>query len=518
MSACALLFDGKKVVMASDTAISSFSNSGDIFRVDGVQEKIFALDNGLIFCSGNLEISNMVIAFIKKERKIDIQKLSIYLKSLNLKDFSKYFSVEIIISIIDSEQKIKIYQLSEYNSFDVKEWNLLDNNILLLTGGFKTKELSEKIEKNFLLSNLVIDILEKSFSDIVCEEVGGYLDIWKMDIKTIEKIKKIKIDNNFYFNSQKSIKNNFCLLVADAIVGNLIAGNTLRISNDNNNFVLDENGAVLTNADFTLNTTSGKTRIFLSPAQGIKVQRKTDGVWYNTLNIDTSGNLVFSGTLSGADGYFSGNIDAFSGTIGGWTISRDGISDTFGNYIRSDGKIKLGALVIDGATAVFDGNIYADKLFGEIVTNQIGDGQVTNVKIDTIRANKITAGTMSADRIFGGTIRWGGSIEDPDVEMGLIGEAWAGIVSKTRISLIADIGDYTSFLGLGDLTAQLGSGLGGEVILGYSGTFGESLRIRTSSVWVSDGSSDRQGKTETFTVSTPSGNKTMIFVRGIYVN
>jgi hypothetical protein len=62
-------------------------------------------------------------------------------------------------------------------------------------------------------------------------------------------------------------------LVADVIIGHLLAGNTLRISNEGNNFLLDSTGATLTNASFTLD--NSKSRITLDPTTGISIQKKT---------------------------------------------------------------------------------------------------------------------------------------------------------------------------------------------------------------------------------------------------
>lgn len=99
-------------------------------------------------------------------------------------------------------------------------------------------------------------------------------------------------------------------LVGDVLVGRILAGNNIRIENTTNSFVLDENGAVLTDASFTLDTTDGKGRIILDPDQGIRVQGNTTGTLQDKFYVDTNGNVIFSGTLSGVDGNFSGTISA----------------------------------------------------------------------------------------------------------------------------------------------------------------------------------------------------------------
>lgn len=139
----------------------------------------------------------------------------------------------------------------------------------------------------------------------------------------------------------------FSGLIADVIVGRILAGNSLLITNDDGTttktFTLDQNGAVLTNASFTLQNNT--TKILLDPTNGIKIQKNTgtipSPVWTDQFYVDGSGNAVFagslnaasgsfSGSLSGATGSFSGTVTATGGFIGAWII------DSVGLYNGSD--------------------------------------------------------------------------------------------------------------------------------------------------------------------------------------
>ena len=221
-------------------------------------------------------------------------------------------------------------------------------------------------------------------------------------------------------------------IVGNVIVGRLLASTELVITNEGNNFFLNENGAVLTNASFTLNTDNGRNQIVLNPEDGIKIRQKIGSNWVDKFYVDSSGNVVFSGNLSGATGTFTGTISAAVGNIGGWTINSRGLKDSRGNYIYSDGNIRLGALYINGNTAIFSGKIYADNLKGEIGTSQVADGAITNDKVSAagISADKITAGTLSADRIYGGTIRW------PGVTMGISSLGYSEIRAEKYLNLL----------------------------------------------------------------------------------
>ena len=186
-------------------------------------------------------------------------------------------------------------------------------------------------------------------------------------------------------------------LVAEVIVGNLVASNQLLISNQNNTFIVDGAGATLYDASFTLTKSDGNSKIILDPNVGIVIQKRaSSGSFANQLYIDTSGNLIFAGNISGASGTFSGQINASSGDIGGWHINPNGLYDDNGNYIRSDGKVQLGKLWIDGGTAIFSGNFYADNLLGLL------DGS----HLKNINADTITAGTIRGINLVGSNIYW----------------------------------------------------------------------------------------------------------------
>lgn len=114
-------------------------------------------------------------------------------------------------------------------------------------------------------------------------------------------------------------------LVADVLVGNLIVGSQIVISNEANSFVLDALGATLTNATFSINSVDNTSRVFLNPTDGIKVQGNIGGTWTDKFYVNSSGDVIFSGNLQGATGTFSGSITANSGSIGGLTINSQGI-------------------------------------------------------------------------------------------------------------------------------------------------------------------------------------------------
>lgn len=390
MSACAIIRDNKKIYIASDTASSSFLNNKAV-RVDNSTRKIFEKDGFLFFCSGKLSSVKVFLDYIYSKKNISICDIESFLQD-NFKERNKdMFTIELIIIF-----KNDIYQISEYNNY-VKKIHQIPSSgdIYISSAGIRTREIVESIEKWVNKSSDPKEILKNAISDNNCEQIGGKIDIWKYEDEKIENIyfENLSIDKFLpkdFILDYKDVN----LIVAEVIVGKLLAGNTLTISNGANNFVLDETGATLNNAKFSVSTLNTKINIDPTATNSFSIQKNEGGTFNNKFWVDNAGNVNFSGNLSGATGTFTGSITANSGSIGGWTINSTGISDSFGNYINSNGTIKLGGLTIVGSTATFTGNIYADKLVGAVSYSQLTD----------IPATKITSGTMSGSRIYGGTV------------------------------------------------------------------------------------------------------------------
>lgn len=226
-------------------------------------------------------------------------------------------------------------------------------------------------------------------------------------------------------------------IVAPNIVGTLLAGSNLVIESVKKDggvavFKVDAEGCVLHNSTLSVTNDKINSHILLDPDHGFMIGKypltTVDGVIDDSKKLfyaDTNGNLTLKGTIYANAGEFTGKITALSGYIGqpsaGWAIGSTYIynnkpsfaSTAEGIYIGTDG-FSLG-----GATSYIRGNrngyLLANNvsLTGNITATsgniggcEIQDGvlKVANANITSLSANKITAGTMSADRISGGSI------------------------------------------------------------------------------------------------------------------
>lgn len=313
-------------------------------------------------------------------------------------------------------------------------------------------------------------------------------------------------------------------LVADAVVGRLLAGNQLSITNSGNNFLLDSNGAVLTNASFTL--TNAHNTIILNPSLGFKIQSIINGNPVDNFFLDNAGNINMTGTINAQAGTFTGTINANAGNIGGWIIDSTGISKGT-NFIRSNGTLKVGPLSITGpSTGTFSGTFQATNLIGQIVTSQIGDGAVTNAKVSNLRADSITAGTLTGINIFGSTIAWGNTFASPNVTM--YGQDTTGILrAKGGIQTYVEDGTAShtvlSTLFLESTGASLyvpgpssgALGAGGTVNLGIGQN---TVRINGNTLNLSVVASIITPSGSGYNGSVIAGTRTLYFSRGILYN
>ncbi len=295
--------------------------------------------------------------------------------------------------------------------------------------------------------------------------------------------------------------------------------------------MLDSNGAVLTNASFTLTSSvTNPNSIVLSPLSGIQIKNKS-GV--SVLSADPNGNLTLAGIVYASGGSFAGNVSMLSGTIGtatqGLIVNAEGLySLNRQNFALGDGRFHWGGLDINGSTATFSGTIYANRLRGAIVNNQIADNTITSGKIHDLNADLINAGAIKTIDFWGGKISWGGTFENPGVvQQGVDGDYRIDALNTLYFGVKADTQNPPQYAG-SVLTAGRNdiymavfskddtSHASAVVQLLDKTVFinGESLYMPTlANITVYGGTS----KDATIKINTPVGVQTLTFSRGILV-
>ena len=284
---------------------------------------------------------------------------------------------------------------------------------------FNQSKTSNSVSRNY--SSLIAPIKNGGLNDQVTAYMQNSLNAANQEIISSENqdisvgsygIKgRKKLDDGNFDNHQLMITNNLiCMtddnwqtsklalgnmdgnygVVADTIVGKLVAGNELTITNKNNSFKLDGSGATLKNASLTIE--SGNSKIIQNAKDGFKIQKKDNKNWKDQFYADSSGDLHLTGKI---------NI-AKNSHVGGLEITDKSIKSSNGNIVlESNGNAKIGALKIDGNNAHFDGTVRADRIEGQIVNHQLGNNSITGSKIsnDTISGSKLNYGTITRREI-----------------------------------------------------------------------------------------------------------------------
>lgn len=226
-------------------------------------------------------------------------------------------------------------------------------------------------------------------------------------------------------------------IATEILIGNLIAGESLVIKNQNNTVTIDALGLNATNASITLNSSSGKNQILLNPNDAIRIKSKVNGVFEDKFYVDTEGELNLKGRLIGATGTFSGDLTA-SNLIGGTIILGDGKFkvDVLGNCEASSLKLTGGSINVNNQFTVDEyGNAVTNNLTVNggtlnlanlVMTGKISFGNLpsgiastsdipTESSIQSIASTTITDTLVSSPRIEGAEII-GGALRQKSIE------------------------------------------------------------------------------------------------------
>jgi hypothetical protein len=271
-------------------------------------------------------------------------------------------------------------------------------------------------------------------------------------------------------------------LVADVIVGRLVASNELIVENQGGQFIVSGSGAIMHNINLTID--NNVSQILLDPSTGISITKKdpithlfTDKQFY----VDAlTGDVIFAGNLSAKGGTFTGTIYANSGKIGAWTIDQWGLRDDSGNNIYGDGRVSLGngRFTISGDILNFDGYIYARNL-----RDYVQGTQIQNIIADTI-----TAGTIRGINIFGCEIDWPGvRMYSPKAGFSAIQATDSLLMSSGMTSMRPSWVDlYPGGVSIG----------GREIVIGDPGDSLEQISFVTGKLFMND----KEGVTGTFLI------------------
>ena len=280
MSSCLMLYQNDKLYMSADTAACLKDENG-YTRIANNAEKIKVIDNTIVFTAGNLELCGLVFDYLEtyKDAHNSPYLLSSYLQRQFI-DVAQY-DLEVMIGTI-FENKVRIYQISSYEDFDVMVYEGSKDGIGVLASGSNNDELNEYVSRNF--DSDIKNLYRKAYQSINDEIVGGDMLLYYMDIygtKSPKMIDRFTIDD--YVNEKYVYKTNVHYVLAKNLVGQLILGNSLGIYSEDGTKSMS-----FDNFGLKLNVKKNPTTNKYSRLLDIQKDGKS------TLWIDEDGNIVLA--------------------------------------------------------------------------------------------------------------------------------------------------------------------------------------------------------------------------------
>lgn len=251
--------------------------------------------------------------------------------------------------------------------------------------------------------------------EIIIDDRGILLTDGNNPIEQVKMIGNLIVFTDDGWNTAKTAISSRGI-IAENIVGKLIAGNQLIIENQTGTFQVDGNGMSAINMSLSLTSKNGKNKIILNPDDGFKMQ-KSNGAdrWTDNFYADTNGNLHLTGQIE-ASTFIGGSINIGNGNF---RVDSNGVLTARSGSFRGDITGSTGTfsgILIDGS--IISSNIEASSFtggsinigYGKFRVNSNGDLYAEsgtfkgNIEGSNISGANITGGEISGVRITGSTI------------------------------------------------------------------------------------------------------------------
>ena len=506
MSSCLVLQAKDKLYIGADTSSSVFIDN-KLYRLNDNTKKLFLLDNNtVLYCAGNNSIAKKVTQYISSiylQDDFSLTSLKNWLVEMypyKNKDKTVY-DVEILIATFKNNKTI-VYQMSQYKNYDIVSFEVPDAGVQILSAGIKNSECMSYAEKELLNQSGVKSIFCTTFSNLSCNYIGGYLDLYEISKNGVIKIFDNEKINEHGIQYVNDIFNSLSVsLNAEVLVSKLVMSENLWIENDSGTYKFTDDGFNASNGKNTIKIQPNKSEELFSIYKDSRKQ----------VYINSNGDVEFAGSLKSATGTFSGLISGGSININNtFTVDKDGhmiaSSGTFGGLVSggsinindnfvvdSSGRItanvgRFGGLVSGGSINI-NNNFTVDK-YGNMIAKSgkfsgdiIGGSININDKFIVDKYGNVTAksGKFSGD-IIGGSI---------NINNNFTVDKYGNMIAKSgRFS-----GDITGATGTFagnisaesiDISAYSGMSRGGSIKVDSSGVFllGQTIDITGDNLFI----------------------------------
>lgn len=344
MSNVSIIQTYSELLIGADSAVSAKIDNVT-YRIATDGQKLFTIDEMIIFCSGRMGLSNDVISKFRISNSRTVSELLKIAKS----EYAKFsfdedeIGLEILIGAIEDGKSV-LYQLSPYNNFDVIKREVSNDDVAIWSGGLKTKKSSDFLYSKLTQGNSFIESLVDVFNHISCEEIGGKLSIYKVSNEITKLLETDIIEENQLRYIEDIFTDNKSLVIAERLIGQIIAGNDLTITNRSGSFTVNDNGMTVTDMNLSLKRVDNKSRVVINANDGLKIQSSANGTtWNDKLSANANGDVTLTGALT-------------TGT--GATAVR---ADTNGLYIGSSTFNNAPVRIAPTGDATFNGSVTASN-------------------------------------------------------------------------------------------------------------------------------------------------------------
>ncbi|WP_168124057.1 hypothetical protein [Paenibacillus sp. HB172176] len=187
-------------------------------------------------------------------------------------------------------------------------------------------------------------------------------------------------------------------IIAERIVGQLIAGNDLTVTNQSGSFTIDDNGMTATEMDLVITRTDKKSRIKLNATDGLLLQKNigttASPVWSDQIVLDTNGDVIFKGKVEIGSGNSLFKADSNGISLGSSTFANAPFSvDLTGKMKASNVQVTGGTMQIGSKFGVAsDGTLTASNgNFSGNITMNSGSISWANVNTDPVASGAASA-------------------------------------------------------------------------------------------------------------------------------
>ncbi|WP_028546243.1 hypothetical protein [Paenibacillus taiwanensis] len=364
MSSVVVIQTYDRLWIGADSAISG-TVDGNIYRLHELGQKLFIVDDMVIFCSGTMRLAYKVMQEFMElpVRSLDIlQKLATdslrdYLIQHPDQNSDDKFHLGIMIGRIEDGRTV-VYSIAAEDGYQLKVRVLNDvMDFAVWTGGIRCNEANQKAFSTFTSTLNIVDTYQQTFDHTSYEGIGGHLTVYQMDNEGINEImrtpikekltmKRLHVPVDDIFVGGKKIEQH--LVMAETVIGQLGSFVTMEIGKDNDITKINTNGISAGHAEYN----SAPFRVDMKGnviARSIKLTGQIDDSVMNASEIN-------AGTIRGS------RIEGAS-IIGGSITSGTDINVTrdvrVGNNIILGGTNELVAKSVDFTGA---GAVYSDYL------------------------------------------------------------------------------------------------------------------------------------------------------------